>query len=335
MALRVLHVNDVAYTASNMVRALRQLGVEAELFQPTIGTYRSPKATRFMLPFIRSAEAFKLGRYVRYAKFDIVHVHYARFSYLPLLAGIPYYLHCHGGDLLNDMLRPGFRELTVLGIHKAKRVFCSTPDLLDPLRRIRPDGAFVPNPIDTDEFSPNSARISHSQGGLFSISKLDERKGIEEILRCAELIWEACPDTRIGFFGFGDVSQRARSFLDRNRHRPNLVVHGPVPHDQMPNLIKQYDVVLGQQLLGTLGMSELEAMACGNPVICDFRFEWAYPEPPPIVKSRSPEQAAAHAIRLLEDPELRRRDGERSREWVVKYHAIRNVAETLLSYYAN
>jgi len=333
--LRVLHVNDCAGVASNLVLGLRDIGVEAEHIQPTLGTYRARRTVRLSLPIIRTIEAIGLRNYVKKRSFDVVHIHYARFAYMALVTGLPYVLHIHGGDLYLDLYRHGFRELSKLAIRKARQVYYSTPDLEKLLKSIRNDAVFLPNPINLSNFVFSNPNFDPRHARLLSISKLDKRKGVRHIVDAIEQILQACPRLEVAIFSFGDHSAQARAFFDGHKKDPRVIPLSPLPHDEMPELINSASIVLGQQShdIGALGVTELEAMACGKPVICYFAYPQAYSSSPPVLISRSPAEACDHVLRLLKDPEYCRHIGEESRKWVSSNHELRSVAEKLKDLY--
>ena len=126
--------------------------------------------------------------------------------------------------------------------------------------------------------------------------------------------------------GFGDQLQRYAQW-------PGITILPRVAYREMPALIQSSDVVVGQLHLGIISMSEQEAMACGKPVVGEFRYAGTYPESPPILTGEDPAELADQIIYLLDDREARQQLGARSREWVVKYHDYRKVAQLLESYY--
>jgi glycosyltransferase involved in cell wall biosynthesis len=74
-------------------------------------------------------------------------------------------------------------------------------------------------------------------------------------------------------------------------------------------------------------MVELEAMACGRPVIVHFTYDGAYSEPPPFVRAHSGPEIAAAVERLIADLPERERLGAAGREWVVRNHNAAQMAE--------
>ena len=62
----------------------------------------------------------------------------------------------------------------------------------------------------------------------------------------------------------------------------------PRRHRDMPQLLASHRVALGQFRLGILSQFELEAMACGTPIVATFRYPAAYDTPPPSRRPPSP-----------------------------------------------
>ena len=101
----------------------------------------------------------------------------------------------------------------------------------------------------------------------------------------------------------------------------------------LPSLIARHRIVVGQQLLGALGVADLEAMATGRPVVMYLRSDLDYGEPPPISNARGPEAVASAALSLLDDSAAASRLGEESWRWTDRHHRIESVVEQLLALY--
>lgn len=331
--LKILHVNECGSVAKDLVQGLRNLGIEADIYQPTVGTYRANAWKRSLLPLIRTWEAIKLYFLVKQRQYNVVHVHYASLAYMTIITGIPYFLHCHGSDLRRDLSRPVLGTITREAIRKAIRVFYVTPDLKKYLDPLRSDAIFLPNPIDLEKFKP-SLNIEQLKPCILCISKMEPFKGIEWNIQIIEQVWEIRPEVEVAIFNFGN-SEIAKRFISEHQQDPRLILLSRTPHEKMSELIGSFRVILGQQHLdvGALGLSELEAMACGKPVVCYFNYPDAYPEPPPIIASHTPEEAAAHILRLLDDPNLCMNLGKEARKWVSKYHNPQSIIQTLIDYY--
>ncbi|MDX2051551.1 MAG: glycosyltransferase family 4 protein [Polyangiaceae bacterium] len=117
-----------------------------------------------------------------------------------------------------------------------------------------------------------------------------------------------------------------------------LVFPGAVPYSQMPDFVAAMDIcVIPGSNAYRSPIKLFEYMAMGKPVVAPFY--------PPIRSVLEPEseglifapddrqELAAHLDRLLKDPELRRRMGQKGREKVLAKHLWRHVAERVLNIY--
>jgi glycosyltransferase involved in cell wall biosynthesis len=335
-SLKILHLNDVSNVATNLVEGLRELGVESEIFTITKGLQKSKILMPILIPFVKTLESLKLRDYIKRNKFNILHVHFASHAYMPLITGLPYFLHLHGTDARRYLYTPGLRELTRLAIKRAIKVFYVTPEMKAHIKNIRSDAIFLPNPINIEMFKPDLIG-NHAKKDVLCISKLDRYKGLEDLLDTLEFVWQAKPLTRVSMFGFGNSSSIAKSFIQRHNSDTRLNLLQRISYDHMPHLIRSSSIILGHQCFeyGSLSCSELEAMACGKAVVVRFSYPEAYPTPPPVFISKSPQEACSHIIQLLDDPSLRITSGNQAREWIVKHHERNEISKTLLETYKN
>ncbi len=332
--LRVLHVNDVSNVATNLVKGQRALGLTAEIFPITKGMSRRKGLARVSLSLKKLGDAIRLKKYISEHNFQIVHVHFATHAWMAQLAGVPYFLHIHGSDVRRYLYSPGLRELIISAIKKATKVFYVTPELKYHLSSIRPDAIFLPNPIDMDFFNVGKNTIL-PRGNILCISKMDRYKGIENFLRAIELVWAVRSDVTVGMFNFGNMVEIAQPFFARYKNDPRLTLIPRIPYDQMPALNGSYEIVLGHQdpEYGSLSCSELESMACEKPVVVNFAYPEAYPASPPVLVSKSPEEACSRLIQLLDDPDQAQLLGKAARKWVRQYHERGLITRILVDHY--
>jgi glycosyltransferase involved in cell wall biosynthesis len=80
-------------------------------------------------------------------------------------------------------------------------------------------------------------------------------------------------------------------------------------------------------------MSEMEAMACARPVVCDFTYGSWYPQEPPIVQAKTVEEITDRIQNLIDNPSMCKDIGEAGRNWVMDNHDYIAVAKRLAKMY--
>lgn len=313
--MRIAEVNDIASVASEIGQGLRERGHEVDLFEPRLfGARLHPYLKPATAPF-RALDWLDLARRIRAGNYDLVHIHYAYLGNLGVLARLPFILHCHGTDLrgANRFTAPLIRN----AMQRARHVFFATPDLESWATPLREDAEFLPNPIDTETFSPGSP--SSAASGIFVYSALTDVKGAGKILEACRILSRERPEVRITAIAWGPYAAQFEEL-------PNVRMIAKQPRWKLPATINEHAVVLGQTRLGIAGMAELEAMACGRPVVAWFNMGAAYTDAPPFFSPETPDGIARAAMDLLDNPAARDEVGERGRDWVIRHHRRDRIA---------
>jgi len=314
--MRIAEINDIASVASEIGAGLRARGHEVTLFHPRlVGASLHPQVKPITAP-VRALDWMDLIRRIRAGNFELVHIHYAYLGNIGSLGGFPYILHCHGTDLrgATPVTRPIIRK----ALRDARHVFYSTPDLESYVARVRDDGEFLPNPIDTTHFRPIVP--ARERPGVLICCGLTEVKGAGRLLAACRQLAEERPDIRITAIGGGEYTAAFQAL-------PNVTVVAHQPRWKLPGLINQHGVAVGQVRLGSAGMAELEAMACGRPVITWFNELHAYSEVPPYVTAVDGVEVASAIKNLVDQPEMRDLLGARGRDWVARHHGLDPVVD--------
>jgi len=326
--MRIAQVNDIAHVGSTLASALRDLGQEVDLLESPRPFPRGPVLARRLALPARAWGLVATGLRVRFARYDIVHVHFARLGVVGPLAGRPFVLHCHGTDV-RGLATSRWRPLVVPLLRRAAVVYYATPDLGDDILPVRPDATFLPNPIDTALFAPVAAGQppSASPRDLLVGVRLDPIKGSARIRAALEAVLDRRPETSVTVIDAGAGAPELRSL------RGDVRFVAPVPHEALPGLLRSHRVALGQLQVGSIGNYELEAMAAGIPVVTHFRHEAAYSEPPPIAEAGDAEEAAGRIIGLVDDERARVELARTARAWVERHHAAPGIAGRVLAAY--
>ncbi|HJW21521.1 MAG TPA: glycosyltransferase family 4 protein [Candidatus Limnocylindrales bacterium] len=323
--MRIVHVNDLAFVGTTLVRTMRGLGVDAELVRPWRPGAGLPYPWKLAALPLRAAAIAAAGLRLRVEAPDVVHVHYARLGMFGPLAGRPYVLHCHGSDVRG--VRPGTlwgREIAPY-LAAARVVYYATPDLEPDVTAFRSDAIFLPNPIEIPAERP---MIHGPTTDLLVGVRLEAIKGVDTIAAVLRRVVAARPGTTITI-----VDQGAGVGLVADAAGGRARVIPPVPHEAMAALLQDHRIAVGQFRVGALGNFELEALAAGTPVAASFRYPAAYDDPPPVISGATAEAVADAVIGLLDDEPSRVKHGEAGRAWVSRHHDPIRIATRLLDTY--
>jgi glycosyltransferase involved in cell wall biosynthesis len=318
--LAIVHVNDIAWVASTLVRAQQRRGDSVALIdipKPGVGL---PYPWKLATIAARLPILLAIALRVRRRAPDIVHIHFATQALVGPLSGRPFVIHCHGSDIRGVEHSNLRRRLLRAMLARASLVLYSTPDLAEDARRLRADAVFLPNPIDVRAFAPGDRR----ERDVLLGARLDSVKAAEVAIAGIDLLLRRRPSTTVTVIANGPLAGHARALLE------SRVVFVPlVPRDQMPHMLGRHRVAIGQFGVGALGQFELEAMACGTPVVASFRFPEVYGTPPPIEQAHQPEEVATAVERLLDEDGRYENVATEARAWVASNHGSGLVAERL------
>jgi glycosyltransferase involved in cell wall biosynthesis len=308
---RIALVHDIAGVAAVQARLLREAGHEVDqIALPELGASWRWPAKAVAIP-LRLAAYLPAIRKLRGNQYDVVHIHWLSQGIVGLLIGQPFFAQAHGSDLHVNLRRPVLRTVTRAVLQKAQMVFYVTPDLPVYATGFEQKLRYLPNPVEVgDNVEPPPTKLATA----LIFTRLAPVKGVDRIFAGAERLRRSVELTAL------DWGPLAGEYAHRYGRLVRFV--RPVPHDDVGSFLRQFDIVIGQMQAGSLGLSELEAMAAGRPVITGI--DWSlYPEDPPPVIGAKDADAIVSAVENLknDEKELARlsRDG---RDWVRRNHGF-------------
>ncbi|MEW5723650.1 MAG: glycosyltransferase family 4 protein [Thermodesulfobacteriota bacterium] len=293
------------------------------------------------------AQAFRHGR-----RADLFHAHWTLAGLAALAAGRmlgkPVILNLHHGQLGG-----WFGSLNRVVVEKSDLVLCNSrfnQGLLLPVARPKACEV-VPPGIDVYKFRPAAGFVRPPEIEAFAspgtplvlaVGRLIELKGYDYLLEGLALV-EHEPPPRLVIVGDGprkaDLIQKARALNLADR----VLFTGLVPPDRTPLFFRAADVFVHPAVVdrqgGTegLGMTVLEAMACGVPcvgsrvggiqeTIQDRRTGY-------LVEQKNPAALAEKITILLKDRDLRARMSMEARRFLVEHYSWEAIARTTLDHY--
>jgi glycosyltransferase involved in cell wall biosynthesis len=200
----------------------------------------------------------------------------------------------------------------------------------------------VPCGVDTGTFWPfGVAAPRDSPGRLLTLGRLVERKGIDTAIEAlaqlpgVELVVAGGPDRDLLS---GDAEYRRLRDMARARGVAGRVVFtGAVPRAQVPALIRSADVVVCTPWYEPFGITPLEAMACGVPVVASavggLTDSVVHGTTGLLIPARDPAALVAAARTLLANPALRTAFGQAGARQARRWYSWPRVAAQTESVY--
>ncbi|GIE36474.1 glycosyl transferase [Actinoplanes italicus] len=229
----------------------------------------------------------------------------------------------------------------------ADRIIVQCRDEIGELLRLgvpRSRMALVPSGVNTERFGPQGAAVARTPGRsrILTVARLVERKGIEDTIRAlpwvpgAELVVVGGPP--VDRLHADPYARRLLALAGHCRVADRVTLAGAVPAHEMPAWYRSADVLAATPWYEPFGLTPLEAMACGVPVVAtevggliDTVVDGITGD---LVPPRDP-RALAAALRRLTGDEVRRFSyAAAAADRAAASYSWPRIAERLASVYA-
>lgn len=187
----------------------------------------------------------------------------------------------------------------------------------------------LPPGIDTDVFSPN-AEVQVTQPTILFLANVTARKGIFTLVDAFFRLHQ--PDVRLLVAGDGPDLEEAKKRVAAAHLQERVDFLGRVSRGEVPHLMQKCSVYCLPSYGEPFGMSAIEAMACGKPLVVTQAGGLAHlvsERGGRLVETGNPGALAMALQELLLQPDLCRRMGEYNRAEVESKYAWPVVAARL------
>lgn len=287
-----------------------------------------------------------MAREIRRARADVVHFHHpnptAAISYLAARPGGRLVVTYHSDIVRQKVLGALVSPVTNALLRRADAVIASSPQYASSspvLRRFADRVRALPFGIDAEEFQRVDAgevaaiRSMHGTRIIFAAGRLVYYKGFDVLIRAMRAV-----DARLLVAGNGPMADELRALAASLGVEDRVTMLGPVP-DLRP-FYHAADVFALPAVARSeaFGIVQMEAMACGVPVV-NTSLDTGVPFVSPdgvtglTVPPGDADALAAALSALLDDAALRRRMGEAGRARIAGELSAEQMAARTLALY--
>ncbi len=247
-------------------------------------------------------------------------------SRLPLILG-PYVTHWEATHpSLRRRVRDGVSNLlTRLQQHHANVLLLSRPSaksrVLSNRHRSGSSTPVLPYGIDLAMFPEQPFAEDFST--ILYLGGLDKRKGIFVLLEAFEKIASALPNARLLLAGEGRDRSQAMDLRENSPYRDRIIFLGEIKRQMVPELLAQATLLCLPSYGEPYGMSLIEAMATGRPIVatnCGGPADLVDPRGGFLVPVGDAQALAGALTSILSSPETARAMGAFNRRKVASYN---------------
>ena len=273
--------------------------------------------------------------------YDVVHVHAPLTPSLPILAieeaACPVVGTFHAyfeRSLAYSMGRRYFQRL----LDRMQAAICVSVAARDATARyFDADWTIIPNGVDTTFFSPHAPPppgMRTDLPAILFVGRFDPRNGLDTLLEAYRMVRARGRDAQLVVVGDGPARDRYRELA---AGLADVTFAGRVPQAHLPGYYAASSLYACPTVLGSFGITLLEAMSAARPVVCydtaGFRTLVRDGGEALMTPPGDPSALADAMVRLLDDHGLRDRLGQSGRETALRY-SWPAVADAVLGVYA-
>lgn len=276
--------------------------------------------------------------------FDILHLHE---PFIPLLClstlmesetiNIGTFHACHEKSVGYWLGQPIMHKL---GKKLSGKIAVSQPALSYISKYLPGDYHIIPNGVDLNFFRPDGpVRSEFSDGKLniLFVGRLEERKGIDDLIHACSILKESFSDFRLIIVGPGLKLRYQYELLAKMLLPDQAFFTKFVPFEELPLYYRTADIFCSPATGGeSFGIVLLEAMASGKPVVATnipgYASVMENGEEGLLAKPKDPRSLAEALLTLVHDRNLRHKMAEKGLAKAKKY-SWENVSRQVIDCY--
>lgn len=234
---------------------------------------RLGKIKKYIRHYIRISSFFFKKDY------DLLYVHYFSF-HAPILWLLlpfkkkPWVINVHGTDIEKDLAQsPRLNRLASKVLKKTDLLVVPSPNFEEKTRRmypfLQPEKIYISpsGGLDLSVFHPKKEFKVNKIITLGFVSRFDKAKGWETFLSALKILKQENIAFSAIIIGKGPDKKNIEKTLQRYQLRKEVNLVGFISQEKLPAYFHQMDLYIFPSHRESLGLTGIEAMACGIPII--------------------------------------------------------------------
>jgi glycosyltransferase involved in cell wall biosynthesis len=125
----------------------------------------------------------------------------------------------------------------------------------------------IPMGVDTERFSPGNLAPSRSKKMVY-VGRVIRQKGIDNLVSAFARVVDRIPEARLEIIGHGPDREGLAERIDSSGIAESVILTDPIGHSDLPDRYRSARALALPSLIPEgLGMTALEAAACGVPTV--------------------------------------------------------------------
>lgn len=204
---------------------------------------------------------------------DVIHGHSVLYggylaAYIGKKRNIPVVLTEHSTNFINRYILPGQGHFVRYALRNSSKILAVGATLAQYIRAFAPEHQIeiVPNTINTDFFAPGDELLPRSPFLITSIGSLIRRKGYHILLHAFAATLKN-DQVELNIIGAGKTENELRALVANLGITHQVHFLGRLDNSGVRDVMQKSHVIVSASFVETFGVTLIEAMACGKPVI--------------------------------------------------------------------
>lgn len=202
---------------------------------------------------------------------DILHGHFVNHGYMGVLLkekyGIPLVITEHSSELNRDIISKLFLEKGNKTYKKADKLITVSPALKARIKdNFGVDSIYIPNIVDTDIFTYRK-REREKLFRFISTGHLIPIKDNETTIKAFHMAFAENPHVVLEIFGEGNSRKNIETLIQNLDLKERVILRGQCSREEIAKTYNMSDVFVLSSKSETFGVSYIEALASGLPVL--------------------------------------------------------------------